>query len=149
MADDNGASLWVLWLQMADDSLRAARLFQSEYLRSCSSRLYYAAFQATTALLHYRGGLTPPTVDGEQWEHWGHDKTPDIVVDHLSSSLTRNERFLLRKSLRELYKNRLYADYSGSDAPTAEDIRALYKVSANVVRIVRQVIAEGRTTDHA
>jgi len=68
---------WQLWQGMAREAVEAAWLAEAGgCLRSSASRYYYAAYQAVTALLVYRG-LTPPA----DREAWSHEDTPDLLQD--------------------------------------------------------------------
>lgn len=102
---------WRQWQIMAQESEKAARAAEAEgCLRSAASRYYYAAYQAATALLVYRG-LTPP----QDRQAWPHDLTPDLVVEQLEPLLrSRDRRNDMARRLRELYKRRVVADYVAS-----------------------------------
>ena len=103
--------LWQLWQDMARESEQSARLAEDGGCpRSAASRYYYAAYQAATALLLYRG-LTPPT--GR--EAWGHEETPLLVQSQLQALIrSRDSRNDLSGRLSRLYKLRLIADYRGT-----------------------------------
>ena len=76
---ESGMEPWQLWQDMARESEQAARLAEDGGCpRSAASRYYYAAYQAVTALLLYRG-LTPP----EGREAWSHEDTPLSCRDQL------------------------------------------------------------------
>lgn len=73
-------------------------------------RYYYAAYQAVTALLLYRG-LTPPT--GR--EAWSHEETPTLLQDQLQALIrSRDRRNDLADRLAKLYRLRLIADYKAT-----------------------------------
>lgn len=97
---------------MALDSQQSALLLQTQgRSRSCASRIYYAAYQAVTAVLLYRG-CVPPV--GR--EAWSHEVTPQLIVEQwepLIRSLDRRRE--LERSLRRLYDLRVSADYVGND----------------------------------
>lgn len=70
---------WQSWREMAQESEKAARLAEADgCLRSAASRYYYAAYQAATALLLYRG-LTPPA----EREAWSHENTPQLMWEQM------------------------------------------------------------------
>lgn len=93
---------------MARESEEAARLAEAGgCLRSSASRYYYAAYQAVTALLLYRG-LTP-SADREAWSH---EDTPGLLQDQLQALIgSRDKRDDLADRLTGLYRLRLIADY--------------------------------------
>ncbi len=110
---------WRLWQEMAWESEEAARMAENGgCLRSAASRYYYAAYQAATALLLYRG-LTPPT--GR--EAWSHEETPALLQDQLQTLIrSRDRRSDLANRLTELYWLRLSADYRGARPVVAAQI---------------------------
>ncbi len=110
---------WQLWQEMARDSEEAARLAEAGgCLRSATSRYYYTAYQAATALLLYRG-LTPPT----EREAWSHEETPSLLQDQLQTLIrSRDRRNDLAHRLTGLYWLRLNADYRGVQRVVAAQV---------------------------
>jgi uncharacterized protein (UPF0332 family) len=110
---------WRLWQKMAQESFDAGELaIGQRFLRSAASRLYYAAYQAITALLLYRN-LTPP----EEYEAWSHEDTPGLIEDHLTPIIrARDQRRNLSRRLRALYSLRLEADYRAQSSVETMDV---------------------------
>lgn len=133
---------WQLWQDMARESEQAGRLAEDGGCpRSAASRYYYAAYQAATALLLYRH-LTPP----EGREAWGHFDTPALLQDQLRA-LTRSAdlRNDLTRRLRELYRLRLDADYSGLLPVVAGQAAAAGKDSRSLLGVVDKFLPKGVT----
>ena len=133
---------WHLWRDMARESEQAGRLAEDGGCpRSAASRYYYAAYQAATALLLYRG-MTPPT--GR--EAWNHVDTPMLLQDQLRaptrSSDLRND---LARRLRELYQLRLEADYSGLSRQDSGRVSTAGKDSRYLLRRIDQFLPKGVT----
>jgi uncharacterized protein (UPF0332 family) len=103
---------WQQWWNMAMESLEAASTLKANGLwRSSVSRYYYAAYQATSAVLLYRG--IPPPADEEAWSH---ADTPNMLEAHFTPYVSsRDTRKRLKKQLGELYKWRILADYRGGE----------------------------------
>lgn len=54
---------WEQWLAMTREASETAQLAEAAgHLRSAGSRYYYAAYQAVTAMLHYRGAAGPSSL---------------------------------------------------------------------------------------
>jgi len=124
---------------MARGSLEAAEdhLVQSR-LRDAASRFYYAAYQATTALLHYRG-LMPP----QGREAWSHDDTPDLVLDQLASFLaSRDVRRRIARTLRELYEVRIQADYHASADINRDVVTRARRGTGYILSVAQAVLPE-------
>lgn len=103
---------WRKWYEMALASQRAARMLISVDPRSCVSRCYYAAYQAVTAVLLYRGGVPPA-----DREAWNHEITPELLVENWAPLVrSRDARQSLAARLRSLYALRVRADYIGGNA---------------------------------
>jgi uncharacterized protein (UPF0332 family) len=104
------AADWHSWQEMADESLSAARTLQKEgQFRSCASRVYYASYQAVSAV-HLYIGMTPPP----EREAWSHEDTPKMIEDHWHKyEGSRDKRREIARKLRSLYNLRLSADYFG------------------------------------
>lgn len=132
---------WELWFAMARDSLVAAKLLEIEgNLRSAASRFYYAAYQAVTATLLYRG-LNPPVIDGEPREAWSHADTPDIFVDQLIPIVrNRDRRNDVARRLRDLYRLRVDADYSAHTAIEAQLVATARRNAGFIVKIVEEML---------
>jgi uncharacterized protein (UPF0332 family) len=127
---------WQQWREMARESSQAAHTAENESLwRSSISRYYYAAFQAVSAVLHYRG-LIPPT--GE--EAWGHTTTPEMLAEHFTPYIrSREARKRLGRQLEELYKLRIMADYRGSEK-LDDRIGEARKYSDRLVKVVEEIL---------
>ncbi len=110
---------WQAWLEMAHESEEAAQRAEADgHFRSSASRYYYAAYQAVTALLLYRG-IIPPA--GR--EAWSHEETPALLQDQLQTLIrSRERRNDLAARLKELYRQRLTADYQGARTVTAAQV---------------------------
>jgi len=124
---------------MAWDSFNAGDVLRGEGLvRSAASRYYYAAYQATTALLHYRG-LTPP----QGREAWSHDDTPDLVLDQLASFLaSRDVRRRIARTLRELYEVRVQADYHASADVNSDVVTRARRGAGYILSMAQAVLPE-------
>lgn len=127
---------WQQWLAMAIESQNAAVAAEaSRFYRSSVSRYYYAAYQATSAVLIYRG-LTPPPEE----EAWGHAATPDMLVEHYVTYVrSRDVRQRYAKQLRELYRYRIRADYRGSERLDTE-ISQARMYAGRLVRLAVDVL---------
>lgn len=123
---------WQLWREMARESEEAARLAEAGgCLRSAASRYYYAAYQAGTALLLYRG-LMPP-VDREAWSH---EETPALLQDQLRTLIrSRDGRNDLADRLAGLYRLRLIADYRGTRAVAAAQVARAGRDARFILRV--------------
>lgn len=128
---------WELWIGMARESQEAAEILSGQgRLRDAASRFYYAAYQATTALLHYRG-LTPP----QGREAWSHDDTPDLVLSQLAPVLaSRDVRRRVARMLRGLYELRVRADYHASADVNADALVVARRESGYVVSEARKIL---------
>ncbi len=128
--------IWRLWYRMALDSQRAAHQLEKENLRSCASRIYYAAYQAVTAVLLYRRLPTPPDREG-----WSHEATPDMIIEHWSPYISRKyERRDLARRLRRLYTLRLIADYTSTQIIDAPSVRSAMKDGDFLITVVRDIL---------
>ncbi len=130
---------WQLWQQMARESEEAARLAEAGgCLRPAASRYYYAAYQAVTALLLYRG-LTPP----EGREAWSHVDTPQLLQDQLRPLIrSRSGRNDLAQRLTDLYRLRVAADYEGAEIIGTSRVQRAGKDSRYIVRIMSDILPE-------
>ncbi len=133
--------LFRLWFAMADESLQAATLLEAqEFTRSSVSRYYYAAYQAITAVLLYRG-VTLPVVDGTLREAWSHDDTPGIFVNQIERFVKNREfRRDVERRLQNLYEKRVVADYITRRAITQSDLQQSRKDAKYVVRVVEGML---------
>ena len=130
---------WQLWQEMARVSEEAARLAEAGgCLRPAASRYYYAAYQAVTALLLYRG-LTPPV----EREAWGHDETPALLLDQLRTVIrSRDKRNDLAKRLVDLYRLRIIADYQGSRVLSSGRLTIAARDARYILRVMESVLPE-------
>ena len=95
------------WRQTAIRTIATAKqLRNGDDHRSCVSRAYYAAYQATTAVCIAHGDAVnfPPG-----WNNPSHEQLPDLIVNNGNLSVTT--RRWVRKALRELRVYRETADY--------------------------------------
>lgn len=131
---------WQLWQQIARESEEAARLAEAGgCLRPAASRYYYAAYQAVTALLLYKG-LIPPA----EREAWGHVDTPPLLQDQLQALIrSRARRDDLAQRLLDLYRLRIAADYEGAEIIGAGRVQGAGKDSRYVLRIMSDLLPEG------
>ncbi len=132
---------WQAWRGMAQDSERAARLAEADgCLRSAASRCYYAAYQAATALLLYRG-LTPP----QDREAWSHTETPELVAHECAPVMrSRDTRVDLRRRLRNLYALRVRADYQPSRGVSTGDVAEAGRDARYLPTTISSVLPEGK-----
>lgn len=130
---------WQLWQEMARESEGAARLAEAGgCLRPAASRYYYAAYQAVTALLLYRG-LTPPT----EREAWNHVDTPQLLQDQLQTVIrSRSRRNDLAQRLADLYRLRVVADYEGSEFIGAGRAQRAGKDARYILQVASDVLPE-------
>ena len=130
---------WKLWIAMARESSETAQMAEAAgHLRSAASRYYYAAYQAVTALLHYRGAAVPA---GRQ--AWGHDQTPDLIVDQLAPLLkARDKRKDLARRLERLYKTRIIADYLADQPLRVGGLQAIRRESNYIVKVAEKILPE-------
>ena len=132
---------WELWVAMAQESPETAQLAEAAgYFRSAASRYYYAAYQAVTALLHYRGVAVP---EGRQ--AWGHDQTPGLISGQLTPLLkARNKREDLAQRLERLYKTRIIADYLATQPIRAGTLQLIRKDSNYILKVAEKILPERR-----
>ena len=132
---------WELWMAMAREaSETAAEAENSSWLRSAASRYDYAAYQAVTALLHYRGVAVP---EGRQ--AWSHDQTPGLIVEQLEPLLkTRDKRNALARRLERLYKTRIIADYMADTPLRAEGLRSVRRDSNYILKVAEEILPKRR-----
>lgn len=99
------------WKDIAIDNFRSAvTLFDAKRYRSAVSRFYYAAFIATTYELIQRGA-TPQFRDGRPTP--AHTQIRDSqFLDLHFAQFTEERRINFRKTIAELYRDRIAADYS-------------------------------------
>lgn len=130
---------WQLWQEMAWESEKVAQLAEaSGYFRSAASRYYYAAYQAITALLLYRG-LTPP-VDRQAWSH---DQTPDLINEQLEPFLrSRDKRTDLARRLERLYKTRIIADYMADRPVRADSLKIVRRDASYILKVAERILPE-------
>ena len=129
---------WEQWREMAAESAEAARLAEAGgCLRSAASRYYYAAYQSVTALLLYRG-LTPPL--GR--EAWNHEDTPYLIQTQMSPLIERQRRKDMAFRLRELYRRRLTADYSGIVVISEDQVTRAGRDARYILRLVNEYLPE-------
>ena len=131
---------WQLWWEMACESEAAARQAEADgHLRSSASRYYYAAYQAVTALLLYRG-MTPPA----EREAWGHIETPPLLRDYLRSLIRlRDKRSDLAARLVDLYRLRLAADYESHSLVDAAKITRAARDAGYILKITGGILPKG------
>ena len=133
---------WKLWRAMARESLRAAYKIESDAPRSSISRYYYAAYQATSAVLIYRGLVPPP-----DREAWSHETTPQMLNDHYKPLLDNpRKRSSLVSYLTYLYKLRVYADYISGETTIGEKIETARKHSKELVRVAESLLQQEEQT---
>ena len=130
---------WDQWRALARGSERAARLAEAgECPRSAASRYYYAAYQAATALLLYRG-LTPPA--GR--EAWNHADTPALLQDQMQPLMrSRDKRGDISRRLADLYRLRVAADYEASELVGAGRVQAAGRDARFVLRVAGDILPE-------
>lgn len=124
---------------MAQESEKAARLAESEdCFRSAASRYYYAAYQAATALLVYRG-LTVPA----DREAWSHPDTPLLVQTELRMLIpSRNRRNDVASRLRDLYDFRVDADYIASRTILQGSVTVARRKAGFILSVAQGVLPE-------
>ena len=122
---------------MAKDSLVAAIILErEELLRPSASRFYYAAFQASIAVLLYLR-LTPPTDE----EGWSHITTPSLLREHLEPVIeSLDKRRRIAGILQELYKLRIEADYIGDCAFDLEKSKDSAKNAKHLVKTMEDIL---------
>ena len=120
---------WELWRTMAQEASETAQMAEAAgHLRSAASRYYYAAYQAVTALLLYRGLITPVAR-----EAWSHSQTPILLYEDTEALIVPRDRRrdLAIRLLTRLYELRVAADYtaghiSASQIAIASRMRASF-----------------------
>jgi uncharacterized protein (UPF0332 family) len=138
---------WEKWLGMAVDSVDAGIELGDTpaFTRSAVSRYYYAAYQAVTALFLYEGQM-PPTVNGIRRESWSHEVTPDMVLENLGRVLPdRKKRYQIRSNLQELYKTRIFADYSGANPVSVARLKSSRKLAKYIVTLTSALLPQKAT----
>jgi uncharacterized protein (UPF0332 family) len=132
------------WLKMAEMSADPARLLMNIDVRSAASRFYYAAYQASTAMLLF-AGMQPPIGEGERREAWSHDSSPEMVRKNLVPLISnRHQRNQWASDLGQLYKTRLAADYKASYKLTGTDVTSCRKSASWIVKAAAQIIGTSR-----
>ena len=132
---------WELWMAMAREASETAQIAEAAgHLRSAASRYYYAAYQAVTALLHYRGVAV-----SEGRQAWSHDQTPGLITEQLTPLLkARNKREDLAQRLERLYKTRIIADYLATQRIHAGTLQAIRKDSNYILKVAEKILPERR-----
>jgi hypothetical protein len=143
---------WKDWNDLANESQTAARICMKEKKpRAAINRAYYAAYQAATAYLHYRGGGIPPTIQGIQRDAWQHERLPNIIRTQLKVQFPHgdaNQRNKIKGALSELYKLRIFADYVPSKSrefcrkEDADEVRNAIKTSGEVIKFLQAIFNE-------
>ena len=130
---------WELWMTIARESSEAAQnAVAAGHLRSAASRYYYAAYQAVTALLLYRG-LMPPV----ELEAWSHFLTPTLLKEETGTLIvSRDRRSDLARRLNELYRLRLVADYVASGRISQDQISAAHRDAGFILKVVNDILPE-------
>lgn len=129
---------------MAQESLQSARvLLGNGSARPAASRTYYAGYQAATAMLHQNGGLMPPTINGVQREGWGHEQTPDLLVDHSSNLPLRRRKSEMSSKLKTLYRLRISSDYISRDKVAVADVSEAISMAGQIVKAAEICVLSG------
>ena len=121
-----------VWIEMAKESLESGKVLQRHGLRrSAASRFYFAAYQATTALLIH-DGQTPPS----DREGWAHEDTPRMLGDHLKRYAKPGSVTWLEVSnrLRQLRDTRVDADYYSSKPVSEASMVEIERWSGHLVK---------------
>lgn len=128
-----------LWRDMARESFAAGEAMEAAgFLRSAASRFYYAAYQAATALLLYRG-VTPPQESDR--EAWSHTDTPVLIMSQLEPLLkNRDVRFRCQSRLRHLYLLRVRADYQAQNSVTAERVAEVRRFAGYILSVMTETL---------
>lgn len=93
------------WRELSENNQKAAQsLLETEQVRSCISRSYYAAHCAVTHLFVSRGVHFP-----RGWNNPAHEQLPALVTNY--GGLARGSRYEINKVLRRLRTLREDADY--------------------------------------
>ena len=140
-------TLWRQWLGKSERTQLGALSLIEVDKDSAVSRFYYTVYQAATALLHYRGGHPPPMMGEVRRESWTHEDTPILVENVLEKLLQKRDRDKIARYLKELYRFRIYADYSGSQRVSEGELNQIRKMSNWVVKIAQEVMTDGRKRD--
>jgi len=128
---------------MAQGSNEAGQMLQRlpHLWRRALACFYYAAYQASTAMLHHSGGVEPPVVDGIQRESWSHAVTPDMVRDNLRDLIgSRSLRLRLGSELAEMYKWRVIADYTAQGQIPSGAVEKSRRFAGLSVKCAQEVI---------
>ena len=130
---------WKLWMATARESSKAAQIAEAGGCsRSAASRYYYAAYQAVTAMLHYRRVAIP-----EDRQAWSHDQTPSLINEQLEPFLkSRDKRKDLAKRLERLYKTRIIADYMADKSIRADSLRGVRRDSNYILKVAERILPE-------
>lgn len=130
---------WERWLAMAREASETAQMAEAAgHLRSAASRYYYAAYQAVTALLLYRGLMPPAGV-----EAWSHFLTPTLLSEETQMLIkSRNRRTDLAARLRDLYELRITADYRAEGGITQSRIAAARRDAGFILKAVNDLFPE-------
>ena len=131
---------------MAYDSTDAAEIADDANLwRAALNRRYYAAFQACTAMLHYRR-LTPPIVDGIRREAWAHVDLGLVVREQLRPIVRqRQTRERIASAMVELYQWRVNADYVATWNGSVQVQATAARLSRWIVNLATEVVGEVST----
>lgn len=100
------------WQEKANEAMKAARVcLRRGHNRSAVSRAYYAIFSAATYRLRQLSALGTPPLDRE---HWGHERTPFLLQQHLGGTMDRQTLNEVTARLCSSYRKRITADYETS-----------------------------------
>lgn len=132
---------WELWRALARESSETAQMAEAAgHLRSAASRYYYAAYQAVTAMLRYRGIAVP-----ENRQAWSHDQTPGLIMEQLEPLLkARSKRNDLARRLERLYKTRIIADYMADTPLRVEGLESVRRDSNYILKVAEKILPERR-----
>ena len=120
------------WREMGADNREAAKeLLLSGRYRSCVSRCYYAAYCAVTAFLD----------DRVDFAYEGNNPTHEVLERLIMNNLyesSQQERYFLRKQIKQLRTARVYADYVTGDLTTESVARDAVRSASAVLRLLTE-----------
>jgi uncharacterized protein (UPF0332 family) len=130
------------WLTMADETNQAAKIACDQGLwRSATSRAYYTAFQAATAMLHHSKKVQPPIVDQQQREAWSHEILPEMFRFNLRQLIqNKSHRNKLASSIGRLRTLRISADYYSEIVIDERQARLAVTEAGILLNLARHII---------
>lgn len=127
------------WLSLAQESLASADLLRRRgHARPAASRFYYAAYQASHAILL----CTPAQTDLPDRGNWDHAATMNGVVAVLRryAAVSENTGRMIRVRLAKAYSARVQSDYAPDHQVREEHVVESRTAAASLVALAQRMV---------